>query len=96
MCALGSVGSPSARVRFLSTVRVYVGLPHSGQRFPNGVQRGTWHVRGEVNVADDPVNHCQPRESTARQVVNQIHNDDNILTSLGGYDRVQMAREEGK
>ncbi|MPC85470.1 hypothetical protein E2C01_080248 [Portunus trituberculatus] len=34
MRALGSKGSPSARVRILSTVRVQVGLPHSGQRFP--------------------------------------------------------------
>ncbi|MPC31579.1 hypothetical protein E2C01_024875 [Portunus trituberculatus] len=36
MRALGSERSPSARGRILSTVRVYVGLPHSGQRFPNG------------------------------------------------------------
>ncbi|MPC51633.1 hypothetical protein E2C01_045484 [Portunus trituberculatus] len=33
---LGSEGFPSARVRILSTVRVKVGLPHSGQRFPSG------------------------------------------------------------
>ncbi|MPC16075.1 hypothetical protein E2C01_008889 [Portunus trituberculatus] len=32
MRALGSEGSPSARVRILSTVD----LPHSGQRFPSG------------------------------------------------------------
>ncbi|MPC25880.1 hypothetical protein E2C01_019003 [Portunus trituberculatus] len=32
MRALGFEGSPSARVRILSTVRVKVGLPHSGQR----------------------------------------------------------------
>ncbi|MPC31440.1 hypothetical protein E2C01_024729 [Portunus trituberculatus] len=36
MRALVSEGSPSARVRILSTVRVLVGLPHSGQRFPSG------------------------------------------------------------
>ncbi|MPC54967.1 hypothetical protein E2C01_048897 [Portunus trituberculatus] len=36
MHALGSEGSSSARVRILSTVRVYVGLSHSGQRFPSG------------------------------------------------------------
>ncbi|MPC50236.1 hypothetical protein E2C01_044060 [Portunus trituberculatus] len=36
MRALGSEWSPSARVRILSTVRVQVGLPHSGQRFPSG------------------------------------------------------------
>ncbi|MPC31062.1 Peroxisome proliferator-activated receptor gamma coactivator 1-alpha [Portunus trituberculatus] len=31
-----SKGSPSARVQILSTVRVEVGLSHSGQRFPSG------------------------------------------------------------
>ncbi|MPC73168.1 hypothetical protein E2C01_067486 [Portunus trituberculatus] len=36
MPALGSEGSPSARVRILSTIRVLVGLPHSEQRFPSG------------------------------------------------------------
>ncbi|MPC73018.1 hypothetical protein E2C01_067334 [Portunus trituberculatus] len=36
MRALGSEGSPSARVRILSTIRVKVKLPHSGQRIPSG------------------------------------------------------------
>ncbi|MPD04077.1 hypothetical protein E2C01_099747 [Portunus trituberculatus] len=36
MRALWSEESPSARVRILSTVRVQVGLPHSGQRVPSG------------------------------------------------------------
>ncbi|MPC89817.1 hypothetical protein E2C01_084777 [Portunus trituberculatus] len=36
MRAFGSEGSPSTRVRILSAVRVQVGLPHSGQRFPIG------------------------------------------------------------
>ncbi|MPC24702.1 Carbohydrate sulfotransferase 11 [Portunus trituberculatus] len=36
MRALGSEGLQGARVRILSTVRVYVGLPHSRQRFPSG------------------------------------------------------------
>ncbi|MPD00627.1 hypothetical protein E2C01_096112 [Portunus trituberculatus] len=30
------LGVRSARVRILSTVRVLVGFPHSGQRFPSG------------------------------------------------------------
>ncbi|MPC53083.1 hypothetical protein E2C01_046968 [Portunus trituberculatus] len=36
MRALGSEGSPSARFRILSMVRVQARLPHSGQRFPGG------------------------------------------------------------
>ncbi|MPC89671.1 hypothetical protein E2C01_084625 [Portunus trituberculatus] len=43
MRALGSEGSPSGRVRIMSTVRVQFGLPHSGQRFPSG-----WAFRYEV------------------------------------------------
>ncbi|MPC63937.1 hypothetical protein E2C01_058045 [Portunus trituberculatus] len=36
---MGSEGSPSVRVQILSTVRVQVGLPHSGQRFLSGPKR---------------------------------------------------------
>ncbi|MPC68967.1 hypothetical protein E2C01_063180 [Portunus trituberculatus] len=43
MPALGSEGSPSARARILSTVRVKAGLPHSRQRFPSG-RRNEHHL----------------------------------------------------
>ncbi|MPC57807.1 hypothetical protein E2C01_051795 [Portunus trituberculatus] len=82
MRALGSERSRSARIRILSTVRVKVGLPHSGQRFPSGLcdsEAGCVERCQEVQEAGGT-------QSEVERVTDRVDEDGQVFTCGNGGD----------